>query len=223
MPKENKLSCYVKLPGETLKSFNEFTEIRDLPPSERNLVNVAKKHLADKEIIESHSDYPKELKKEHNRLLKLSQKWCWFERFTLYDYDQQVEWLQKRKDTFYEYNTVLLDVIKGEIKYCNNLLADLINDTATKQNGESYSVNTKIKMLKDITDIIRTCHDLLCNLCGMPREITRQEFEGLIDGIIDVKGTVTNDVSFDEEMEKYVDFFKQIEQPTESTDNKDSL
>ena len=47
MPKQNKLSCYEKLPGETLKSFNEFTEIRDLQPSERNLVNVAKKHLAD--------------------------------------------------------------------------------------------------------------------------------------------------------------------------------
>ena len=90
MPKQNKLSCYEKLPGETLKSFNEFTEIRDLQPSERNLVNVAKKHLADKGIPESHPNYPKELKKEHNRLKKLSEKWCWFERFTLYDYDQQV-------------------------------------------------------------------------------------------------------------------------------------
>ena len=123
MPKQNKLSCYEKLSGETLKSFNEFTEIRDLPPHERNLRKVAEKNLSKKDIGQSRSNYPNELKKEHKRLQKLSERWRWQERFQLYDLDKQIDLMKKRDDLFYNLNGTLLDVVEGLIKYANNLLA----------------------------------------------------------------------------------------------------
>ena len=74
-------------------------------------------------------------------------------------------------------------------------------------------------MTKDVSNLLKEAHELLCNLCGRPSTYSSFEF----DGLIDVNAEIVNDVSFEEEMEKYVDFFKQIEQPTESTDNKDRL
>lgn len=205
MSKKNKLSCYIKLPGETLKSFNEFKEIRDLRPNERNLVNVAKKHLADKEIIESHSNYQKELKKEHNRLLKLSQKWCWFERFHLYDLDQQIELMQKRDDTFYNMNKALLDIVEGLIKYANNLLAELINGNAVKKNGDEFSLGTKIKMLNEITGIIKNANDLLCQLCGRPSEYAKLDINADVDAKVSDDG-----LTEEERREQYEAEFKRL-------------
>ena len=202
---EQKLSCYEPLPHEPAKSFNEFTQIRDRKPHKRTYRLVAEDNLKAKGIIKTHNNYNNELKKELNRLLKLSEKWRWQERFKLYDLDKQVELIKKRDDTFYGMNKALLDIVEGLIKYANNLLAELINGNATKKNGEEFSLGTKIKMLNEITSVIKTANELLCNLCGRPSDYTKTELTGLLD----VNANV-NDKRDKEELDKeYEDKFKQ--------------
>ena len=202
-----KLSCYTKMPHESNTSFNEFTKIRDLPPHKRNLRKVAENNLKTKNITKNHSNYANELKKEHNRLKKLSERWRWQERFKLYDLDKQMELIQKRDDIYYGMNKTLLDIVEGLIKYANNLLAELINGNATKKNGEEFSLGTKIKMLNEITSIIKTSNELLCNLCGRPSDYTKTE----IGGVIDVDATVKDDETEEEKLERYANYFKQLE------------
>ena len=215
--KNKELSCYNKLPNETNKSFNEFTEIRDLPPHERNLRKVAEKNLSKKGIGQSRSNYPNELKREHKRLQKLSEKWLWQERFHLYDLDQQIELMQKRDDVFYNMNKALLDIVEGLIKYANNLLAELINGNAVKKNGDDFSLGTKIKMLNEITSIIKNANDLLCQLCGRPSEYAKLDINA------DVDAKVTDDGLTEEEREqKYEAEFKRLLQEATTTPNTDA-
>ena len=205
---KKKLSCYEALPRETQESFNKFVLYRDLKPHERSITKVA-------EII---SEDTQNLKKTRDALHRLCTKWCWVERVKIYDADQQLKLAKKREDTFDGMSDVLLGNMEGLIKYANNLLGEVI-ERPYKDNGEKYSLVTRIKMTKDVSNLLKEAHELLCNLCGRPSTYSSFEF----DGLIDVNAEIVEDISFEEEMEKYVDFFKQIEQPTESTDNKDSL
>lgn len=205
---KGKLSCYEALPRETQESFNKFVMYRDLKPHERSITKVA-------EII---SKDTQNLKKTRDALHRLCTKWCWVERVRIYDADQQLKLAKKREDTFDGMSDVLLGNIEGLIKYANNLLGEVI-ERPYKDNGEKYSLVTRIKMTKDVSNLLKEAHELLCNLCGRPSTYSSFEF----DGLIDVNAEIVEDIPFEEEMEKYVDFFKQIEQPTESTDNKDSL
>ena len=205
---KKKLSCYEALPRETQESFNKFVLYRDLKPHERSITKVA-------EII---SEDTQNLKRTRDALHRLCTKWCWVERVKIYDADQQLKLAKKREDTFDGMSDVLLGNMEGLIKYANNLLGEVI-ERPYKDNGEKYSLVTRIKMTKDVSNLLKEAHELLCNLCGRPSTYSSFEF----DGLIDVNAEIVEDISFEEEMEKYVDFFKQIEQPTESTDNKDSL
>ena len=202
-----KLSCYEALPRETQESFNKFVIYRDLKPHERSITKVA-------EILRSTQN----LKKTRDALNRLCTKWCWVERVKIYDADQQLKLAKKRESTFDGMSDVLLGNIEGLIKYANNLLGEVI-ERPYKDNGEKYSLVTRIKMTKDVSKLLKEAHELLCNLCGRPSTYSSFEF----DGLLDVNAEIVEDMSFEEEMEKYVDFFKQIEQPTESTDNKDCL
>lgn len=205
---ENKqLSCYEPLPNEPAKSFNEFAQIRDRKPHKRTYRLVAEDNIQTKGIIKTHKNYNRELKKELNRILKLSEKWRWQERFKLYDLDKQIELMKKREYTFYGMNKTLLDIVEGLIKYANNLLAELINGNAVKKNGDEFSLGTKIKMLNEITSIIKTANELLCNLCGRPSEYAKLD----INADVDIGKKETEE----EKLERYASYFKQLNQSTD--------
>lgn len=201
------LSCYNKLPHETNKSFHEFCKIRDRKPHKRTYRLVAEDNLKSKGLTKNDKNYDKELKKEISRLTSLSNKWRWQERFKLYDLDKQMELMQKQDDTFYGMNKALLDIVEGLVKYANNLLAELINGNAHKKNGDEFSLGTKIKMLNEITSVIRSANELLCQLCGRPSDYTKMELEGLID----VNAKVSGDLTLAEEEAKADEYFKQLE------------
>ena len=213
----NELSCYTKMPNESTKSYNEFVKIRDLPPNERNLVKVAENNLKQKGITQSHPKYASELKKEHNRLKKLSERWRWQERFHLYDLDKQIDLMKKRDDLFYNLNGTLLDVVEGLIKYANNLLAELIGG-AKKQNGEDFSLGTRMKMLNEITVVIERANNLLCDLCGRSRG--KFEFDVDLTGNMDLN--VKDNETEEERLERYADYFKRINSKATSKDNSNS-
>ena len=122
----------------------------------------------------------------------MSSKWCWTERIKIYDADKQLELAKKREDTFDGLNIILLDNVEGIIKYANNLLGEVIRG-AKKENGESYSLITRIKMLKDVNSLLKEAYELLCNLCGRPYEYHSMDFNGLIDvnaEVIETKSTI---------------------------------
>ena len=182
--KEKKLSCYEPLPREKQESFNKFIIYRDLKPYERSLTKVA-------EIITENNQ---EQKKMINSLKQLCSKWCWVERVKIYDADQQLKLARKRETNFDSLSGVLLDNVEGLIKYANNLLGEVIKNPV-KDNGEQYSLVTRIKMTKDVSSLLKEAHELLCNLCGRPSSYRSFEF----DGVIDVDATVVDDGLTDEE------------------------
>ena len=191
-----KLSCYEALPRETQESFNKFVIYRDLKPHERSITKVA-------EILGSTQN----LKKTRDALNRLCTKWCWVERVKIYDADQQLKLAKKRESTFDGMSDVLLGNIEGLIKYANNLLGEVI-ERPYKDNGEKYSLVTRIKMTKDVSKLLKEAHELLCNLCGRPSTYSSFEF----DGLLDVNAEIVNDMSFEEKLEKYANYFKQIKE-----------
>lgn len=213
----NELSCYTKMPNESNKSFNEYCKIRDLPPHERTLRKVAERNIAEKGVLKSHKNYPSELKKELSRLLKLSERWRWQERFRLYDLDKQIDLMKKRDDLFYNLNGTLLDVVEGLIKYANNLLAELIGG-AKKQNGEDFSLGTRMKMLNEITMVIERANNLLCDLCGRSRG--KFEFDVDLTGNMDMN--IKSDETEEERLERYASYFEQINSKATSKDSNNS-
>ena len=102
---------------------------------------------------------------------------------------------------------VLLGNIEGLIKYANNLLGEVI-ERPYKDNGEKYSLVTRIKMTKDVSNLLKDAHELLCNLCGRPSTYSSFEF----DGLLDVNAEIVNDMSFEEKLERYANYFKQIKE-----------
>lgn len=201
------LSCYEPLPHEPAKSFNEFAQIRDRKPHKRTYRLVAEDTLKSKGLTKNDKNYNREIKKEISRLTSLSNKWRWQERFKLYDLDKQIELIKKRDDTFYGMNRTLLDIVEGLIKYANNLLAELINGNAVKKNGDEFSLGTKIKMLNEITSIIKTANELLCNLCGRPSEYAKLD----INADVDIGEKETEE----EKLERYANYFKKLKPATE--------
>lgn len=199
---KQKLSCYEPLPNERQDSFNKFILYRDLKPYERSLSKVA-------EII-AMSNGEQNTKRIKSALDNLSQKWCWVERCKIYDADQQLKLAKKRETNFDSLSGVLLDNVEGLIKYANNLLGEVIKNPV-KENGETYSLVTRIKMTKDVSSLLKEAHELLCNLCGRPSTYSSFEF----DGLIDVNATVTDNETEEEKLERYANYFKKLEPATE--------
>ena len=79
--------------------------------------------------------------------------------------------MKKKETTFDKLSDVLLDNVEALIKYANNLLAEVINNPV-KDNGEKYSLTTRLKMIKDVSNLLYESHELLCNLCGRPSSYT---------------------------------------------------
>lgn len=197
---KQQLSCYKALPRETNESFNKFLIYRDLKPHERSIRKVC-------EILSTGEFDNRQFK----ALQKLSAKWCWVERAKIYDSDQQLKLVKKRETYFDDMSNVLLDNVEGLIKYANNLLGEVIKNP-TKNDGEPYSLNSRIKMTKDVSSLLRESHELLCNLCGRPSTYSSYEF----DGLIDVNASVVESESEEEKLERYANYFKQIDTATKN-------
>lgn len=203
---KKKLSCYEPLSREPQDSYNKFLVYRDLKPYERSLSKVAEKLTDDNQ----------KQKKLNNSLKQLCSKWCWVDRCKIYDADQQLKLAKKRETNFDELSNVLLDNVEGLIKYANNLLGQIIKNPV-KENGEEYSLVTKIKMTKDVSSLLKEAHELLCNLCGRPSSYSSYEF----DGLIDVNATVMDEETEAEKLERAKEYFKEIEtQMKEEQSNK---
>ena len=204
MAKIQKLSCYEPLPREQQDSFNKFLIYRDLKPYERSLSKVAEK-------LNTTGD-PQQYKKILTAIGNLCGKWCWVERCKIYDADQQLKLARKRETNYDDMSNVLLDNVEGLIKYANNLLGEVIKNPI-KENGEPYSLMSRIKMTKDVSGLLKESHELLCNLCGRPSTYSSFEF----DGLIDVKAKVMEEETEEEKLERYANYFKQID--TKAEDN----
>lgn len=155
----DKVSYDKKLPHESEASFQKFLLYRDLPPHERSLSLVAEKITDDN----------RNLNKTLNSLKQLSYKWSWVERCRLYDADQQLQLARKRADKFDEFNEIMLDNTDGLIRYANNLLGEVIKNPV-KENGERYSLMSRIRMANDVSKLLKESNELACNITGRPHE-----------------------------------------------------
>jgi hypothetical protein len=167
--KKDNLSCYEPFPREQPNSFEKFLAYRDLPPHERSTRKVAEKFAMGKN--------GSEFKKIHRNIERLCTKWCWVERCKIYDADRQLELAQKRDAKFDELSDVMLKNVDGLIKYANNLLTEVIK-SPLKNDGEEYSLMSRIQMSRDVTSLLNSSHELLCNLCGRPSSYKNFEFNG---------------------------------------------
>lgn len=154
-----KLSYDEKLPRETEVSFQKFLLYRDLLPHERSLSKLTE------QIIENSEDYDK----TYRSLNQLCTKWSWVERCKLYDADRQLELARKRAGKFDEFNGIMLDNVDGLIKYANNLLGEVIRNPV-KENGERYSLASRIRMANDVSKLLKESNELACNITGRPYE-----------------------------------------------------
>lgn len=157
----NKLTYDKKLPRETEASFQKFLLYRDLPPHERSLRKVA----------EQIADSPQEIERKYVSLKKLCTSWSWVNRCKLYDADRQLKLARKRADKFDEFNMLLLLNTEGLIQYANNLLGEVIKNPV-KENGELYSLSSRIKMANDVARLLKESNELACNLTGRPSVYT---------------------------------------------------
>lgn len=191
------MSCYKPFPREPQNSFEKFLVYRDLPSHERSTRKVAEKFAVGK------SD--SEFKKIHRNIEKLCTKWCWVDRCRLYDADRHLEVAKKKDSKFNELSDVMLDNVEGLIKYANNLLKEVIRNPV-KVDGDEYSLGSRIRMSKDVTSLLNSSHELLCNLCGRPSNYDKV--------IVDAKAKVEQDVkvekSLDEIKEENKEYLKGI-------------
>ena len=172
MTKKNKkdgLSCYEPFPREQPNSFEKFLVYRDLPSHERSTRKVAEKFAIGKSASE--------FKKIHRNIEKLCTKWCWVERCKIYDAERHLELAKKKDGKFDELSDVMLSNVEGLIKYTNNLLKEVIKNPV-KSDGDEYSLMSRIQMSKDVTSLLSSSHELLCNLCGRPSSYKNFEFNG---------------------------------------------
>lgn len=178
----DKLFYDKKLPRESEVSFQKFLLYRNLSPHERSIRKVA----------EQIAENPKEIEKKYVSLKRLCTNWHWIERCKLYDADQQLKLVRKRADKFDEFNGIMLNNVDGLIRYANNLLGEVINNPV-KENGERYSLASRIQMSKDVSKLLKEANELACNLTGRPHEYKELN--------------VNADVS-----ERTVDLFEQMQQ-----------
>ena len=155
----DKLFYDKKLPRESEQSFQKFLVYRNLPPYKRTL------KVAAESIVEDSKDVEKTIRS----LNQLCTNWHWVERCKLYDADQQLKLVRKRADKFDEFNEIMLDNADGLIKYANNLLGEVIRNPV-KENGERYSLASRIKMANDVSKLLKESNELACNLTGRPHE-----------------------------------------------------
>lgn len=155
--KIKKLTYDNKLPRESEVSFQKFLLYRDLSPHERSVRKVA----------EQIAENPQEIEKKYIALKKLCTHWQWVERCKLYDADQQLKLVRKRADKFDEFNGMMLDNVDGLIRYANDLLGEVIRNPV-KDNGENYSLASRIKMANDVSKLLKESNELACNLTGRP-------------------------------------------------------
>lgn len=167
--KKDNMSCYEPFPREPQNSFEKFLVYRDLPSHERSTRKVAEHFSGGKT--------PSEFKRIHASMQKLCTKWCWVERCKIYDADRQLELAEKKDGKFDELSDVLLGNVEGLIKYANNLLKEVI-ENPVKVDGDEYSLASRIQMSKDVTSLLNSSHELLCNLCGRPSSYKNVEFNG---------------------------------------------
>ena len=167
--KKKDMSCYEPFPREPQNSFEKFLVYRDLPSHERSTRKVAEHYSVGKT--------PSEFKRIHGSMQKLCTKWHWVDRCRLYDADRQLELAKKKDGKFDELSDVLLGNVEGLIKYANNLLKEVIQNPV-KVDGDEYSLASRIQMSKDVTSLLNSSHDLLCNLCGRPSSYKNVEFKG---------------------------------------------
>lgn len=163
------MSCYEPFPREPQNSFEKFLAYRNLPPHERSTRKVAEHYSVGKT--------PTEFKKMHASMQKLCTKWNWVDRCRLYDADRQLELAKKKEGKFNELTDVMLVNVEALIKYANNLLNEVINKP-TYGDGDEYSLSSRIQMSKDVTSLLNSSHELLCNLCGRPSSYKNVEFKG---------------------------------------------
>lgn len=182
-----KLTYDSKLPRETDTSFQKFLLYRDLHPHERSIRKVAE------QIVESDKD----LKKTMRSLNQLCTNWSWVERCKLYDAARQLELVRKRADKFNEFNEIMLDNTDGLIRYANNLLGEVIKNPV-KENGERYSLASRIKMAKEVSGLLKESNELACNITGRPHEYKELNVNA------DVEADVTLDKFIDDELIKKV-------------------
>lgn len=169
MTEKKDMSCYEPFPREPQNSFEKFLAYRNLPPHERSTRKVAEHYSVGKT--------PTEFKKMHASMQKLCTKWNWVDRCRLYDADRQLELAKKKEGKFNELTDVMLVNVEGLIKYANNLLNEVINKP-TYGDGDEYSLSSRIQMSKDVTSLLNSSHELLCNLCGRPSSYKNVEFKG---------------------------------------------
>lgn len=167
--KKDNLSCYEPFPREPTGSFEKFLFYRNLPAHERSTRKVAEHYAIGKTSAE--------FKKIHKSIQVLCTKWCWVDRCRLYDADRQLELAKKKDGKFDELSDVLLGNVEGLIKYANNLLKEVI-ENPVKVDGDEYSLASRIQMSKDVTSLLNSSHELLCNLCGRPSSYKNFEFNG---------------------------------------------
>lgn len=169
MTEKKDMSCYEPFPREPQNSFEKFLAYRNLPPHERSTRKVAEHYSVGKT--------PTEFKKMHASMQKLCTKWNWVDRCRLYDADRQLELAKKKEGKFSELTDVMLVNVEALIKYANNLLNEVINKP-TYGDGDEYSLSSRIQMSKDVTSLLNSSHELLCNLCGRPSSYKNVEFKG---------------------------------------------
>ena len=183
----DKLFYDKKLPRESEQSFQKFLLYRDLPSYNRSLRKVTEI------IVKDSGDY----NKVYRSLNQLCTNWHWVERCKLYDADQQLQLVRKRSGKFNEFNSILLDNTESLIKYANNLLGEVI-ENPVKENGEKYSLSSRIKMAKDVSGLLKESNDLACNLTGRPHEYKELNVNA------DVEAEITLDKFIDDEFIKKV-------------------
>lgn len=179
----DKVTYNKKLPRESEASFQKFLLYRDLPPHERSLKKVAE------QIVNDSNDVQKTIRS----LNQLCTNWSWVERCRLYDADRQLKLVRKRADKFDEFNGIMLDNVEGVIKYANNLLGEVIQNPV-KENGELYSLSSRIKMANDVTRLLKESNELACNLTGRPHEYKELNVNADVDADVTLDKFIDDDL-----------------------------
>lgn len=180
---QDNLTYNNNLPRESEASFQKFLLYRNLPPHKRSLSKVTEI------IVKDNGDY----NKVYRSLNQLCTNWHWVERCKLYDADQQLQLVRKRADKFDEFNGMMLNNVDGMIRYANNLLGEVIQNPV-KENGEEYSLASRIKMANDVTKLLKESNELACNLTGRPHEYKELNVNADIDADVTLDKFIDDDL-----------------------------
>ena len=202
------LSCYNPLTREPQNSFEKFLVYRNLPSHKRSTRKVAEHYSVRKS--------PDEFKKMHASIQKLCSRWFWVERCKIYDADKQFELVKKKDVKFDELSDIMLSNVEGLIKNANNLLKEVIQNPV-KNDGDEYSLSSRIQMSKDVTSLLNSSHVLLCNLCGRPSSYDKLvvDAKAKVKGDVKVNG-ILGEIFSEEELEE-------MKEDLKNTDDIDEL